>query len=66
MNKFFRIIFGLFIISVFNACGGEDTNLSSDTQIDAEPASVNHQAITFPDLSSSNAPMPNMPDLEQK
>jgi len=64
MNKFIYIFLGFFITFMFSACGEGDTQ-AVESQAVIEPAPINKQAITFPDLPSMNAPIPDTTQIEE-
>ena len=66
MSKFLHICLGLIVAVVFSACGEEDVDLSSEPQTQSQPAPVNKQAITFPELPSMNAPIPNVANMDEE
>lgn len=64
MNKFVYIISLLTIAIMLNACGGGDENF--DEKVIVEPAPLNKQAITFPELPSTNTAMPDVQNLGEE
>ena len=64
MSRFIYVFLAIFITFTFSACGEGDSS-SDETQAVVEQAPVNKQAITFPDLPSMNAPVPDTVQIEE-
>jgi len=61
MSKLLSLIFITVIAVIFNACGEE--NETSSIESEPKEVQINRQAVTFPELPTTNTPMSTV-DIE--
>jgi len=63
MNKISNLTFIVIIAIFFNACGEENEVNSIELEPKTEAVQINRQAVTFPELPTTNSPMSTV-DIE--